>query len=244
MSNIYFVTYATHEAGMFKKLINNNYNVKIDVLGYKTKWKGFMDKIIALEKYSGKKNPNSIIVFLDGFDTLINKDVSRLEKDFKEFNTRIVVSYHPETIPKFILEKVFTTCDGKNIANSGLYMGYAKDVNIMCKKMLSIKTKDDQRSMNIVLKDLDFKVDENNIIFKNYYLRKEKSDRINNNNNNNNNHNPYFVSYPGGTNNTLKFKTIRFLRSIKEYSEYFLYEFYILILVILLIVLIIKKYRK
>lgn len=240
MSNIYFVTYATHEAGMFKKLINNNYNVKIDVLGYKTKWKGFMDKIIALEKYSGKKNPNSIIVFLDGFDTIINKDVSDLEKDFKKFNTRIVVSYHPETIPKFILEKVFTRCDGKNIANAGLYMGYAKDLNIMCKKILSIKTDDDQKALNIVLKDLDFKVDENNIIFKNYYLRKEKLDRINNNRNNNS----YFISYPGGTNNTFKFKTLRYIRSIKEYSKYFLYEFYILILVILLIVLIIKKYRK
>jgi hypothetical protein len=238
MNNIYFVTYATHEAGMFKKLINNHYNVKIDVLGYNTKWNGFTDKIIAMEKYSKTNNPNSIIVFLDGFDTLINKDVSRLEKDFKEFNTRIVVSYHPETIQKIILEKVFTSCDGKNIANSGLYMGYAKDLNIMCKKMLSIKTKDDQRSMNIALKDLDFKVDENNIIFKNYYLRKEKSDRINNNNN------PYFVSYPGGTNNTIKYKLIRYIRSIKEYSKYFLYEFYILILVILLIVLIIKKYRK
>lgn len=240
MNNIYFVTYATHNAGMFKKLINNNYNVKIDVLGYNTKWNGFIDKIIAMEKYSKTKDPNSIIVFLDGFDTIINKDVSKLEKDFKKLNTRIVVSYHPETIPNFILEKVFTRCDGKNIANSGLYMGYAKDLNIMCKKILSIKTKDDQRAMNIALKNLDFKVDENNIIFKNYYLRKEKLDRINNINNNNS----YFVSYPGGTNNTIKYKLIRYIRSIKEYSKYFLYEFYILILVILLIVLIIKKYRK
>ncbi len=52
MSKIHFVTYATHETGMFRKLIDNKYGVEIKVLGMGTKWNGFMDKILGVNKYS------------------------------------------------------------------------------------------------------------------------------------------------------------------------------------------------
>ena len=54
MTNIHFVTYATHETGMFRKLVDNKYGVEIKVLGMGTKWNGFMDKIKGVNEYSMK----------------------------------------------------------------------------------------------------------------------------------------------------------------------------------------------
>ena len=233
MEKLYFVTYATHESGLFKNLINNKYNIKIDVLGFNTKWNGFYDKIRALSKYCKNKPNNSIIVFLDGFDTKINKNPIGLINDFKKFNTNILVSSHPKTLPEYMLFKVFTSCDGENIANSGLFMGYSKDICIMSYKILKLNLSDDQRAMNIVLRDMKFKVDTNNVIFKNYFLKNENE--INQ---------PYFTSFPGATKLTIKDKYKRYYRSIFEYYKFFIFEIYVFVLVIILLVLSIKKYQK
>ena len=42
---IHYITYATHSMGMFENLVNNKYNIEIKVLGWGTKWNGFLDKV-------------------------------------------------------------------------------------------------------------------------------------------------------------------------------------------------------
>ena len=65
-------------------------------------------------------------------------------------------------------------------------MGYSNDIYLICDKIIKLNLYDDQRAMNIVLKteNIDFKIDLNNIIFKNYHLIKQ--DKIDNS---------YFISY-------------------------------------------------
>ena len=46
---LYFVTYATHDERMFKELVNNEYDIKINVLGWNKKWNGFNDKIKGMQ---------------------------------------------------------------------------------------------------------------------------------------------------------------------------------------------------
>ena len=103
--NIKFVTYATHQAGMFDKLVNNNYSVDITVLGMGEKWNGFMDMIKAINEYAKTQEEDTIIVFLDGFDTIINKNIEGLIDEFKNYKCDLLVSKDPSL--KFISKKIF-----------------------------------------------------------------------------------------------------------------------------------------
>ena len=130
---MYIVTYATHKFGMFEDLINNPYDLKIDVLGFGKKWNGFTDKYKGVIEFLKDKKDDDIIVFVDGFDSKINKDPKNLIETFKKFNCKILISKDPH-LPGAKL--VFNTCKNNLIANTGLYMGYAKEINIVLNEIL------------------------------------------------------------------------------------------------------------
>ena len=67
------VTYANKSQGMFEELVKNDFDVPIKVLGWGRKWNGYSDKSKGLLEYMKTKNDEDIIVFVDGFDTKINK---------------------------------------------------------------------------------------------------------------------------------------------------------------------------
>src|SRR5210317_1041969 len=68
------VTYANKSHGLFEELIHNEYDVPVRVLGWGTKWNGFLDKYKGMVEYLKSKKDDDIVIFLDGFDTKINKD--------------------------------------------------------------------------------------------------------------------------------------------------------------------------
>jgi len=223
---IHYITYATHSMGMFENLVNNKYNIEIKVLGWGTKWNGFLDKVKSILEYSKKVSKKDIIIYLDGFDTKIDKEPKNIEKLFKSFNCDILVSEHPIFINKYIMKKVFGEGKDGVIANAGLYMGYAYKIKELCEAILKKKTSDDQRALNLILDDFNLKIDTDNIIFKNDIYNKNKKT------------NALFISYPGGSNGTLHFKLSRYRRAIFEYGPFFKLE----ILFILIIIIVIIKY--
>lgn len=237
MTNIHFVTYATHETGMFRKLVDNKYGVEIKVLGMGTKWNGFMDKIKGVNEYSAEiaeKSPEDIIVFIDGFDTIIGKNVNSLLEKFKKYNCDILVSEEPRI--KYISQKLFGNYP--TIANSGMYMGYATKIKRMTDLILERETRDDQEALNYCINtftdDLNARIDTDKEIFYNnpfisFCSKKEP--------------NCFFKSYPGGNNNTLSYRMFRLRRAVWDYYPYFKYELFSLLIIILLIVLITKKCR-
>ena len=229
MNKVHFITYATHESGTFIKLINNKFQIKINVLGFGTKWNGFMDKINGVLDFTKKVNDNEIIIFLDGFDTIINKNVNKLLETFLKFNCSILVSKHPSNT--YIEKKIFGHYD--IIANSGMYIGYANKIKLLCEKMIKLNMKDDQRALNYCIynyKELNAKIDINNIIFTNHPIVSGIF--------NNKLYNSYFVSYPGGSQLSINYKIDRYLRSIHNYMYFLIYE----IILILIIIFLIYKY--
>lgn len=204
------ITYATHSEGMFNELINSD--VEITVLGWGTKWNGFMDKFNAVQKFLSTQRDDEIIVFLDGFDSKINKSLLHLENVFRLMNCKVLVSlddkigtsdFMPDCVHKYITRKVFSTCKGSHTANTGLYMGYAKELRQV---LATIQDgEDDQREFNSVCSRFDFiKVDDQKIIFENCSGSQKSG--------------AFFVQYPG----TLSVN--RSLRAVKEYSKYFVEE--------------------
>ena len=115
------VTYANKSEGMFEKLLNNEFGVSIKVLGWNKKWEGYTDKVVGLLEFIETKNDEDIIVFLDGFDTKINKNPENLISMFKKYDTKVLLSKEPNPMGKYIAKTVFGDCKGNNIANAGLY---------------------------------------------------------------------------------------------------------------------------
>lgn len=204
------ITYATHAEGKFKSLVENEYGVKIDVLGWGSKWNGFMDKFKGVIKFLNEiKDDNEIIVFIDGFDSIINKNISDLEETFKSLDCKVLLSKNTPDDTYPVMKEIFGTCKNNVIANSGMYMGYAGNLKKVLEKSLSFKCKDDQRILNSSCSYFDFiKVDTDEIIFQNISPPPFKSDKSKK---------PFFKSFPG----SLNVKRIR--RAItNEYPQYFI----------------------
>lgn len=199
------VTYATHSEGKFEELINNKYGVKIDVLGWGQKWNGYRDKSIGIIEYLKNTHDDEIVIYLDGFDTNIVKDTHDLESTFKKLNCRILLSKENSSP---LVKYVFGSCKNNKGANSGLYMGYAKELRQLLEKSSKFNCKDDQINLNASCSYFDnLKIDEDEIIFQN----------INPIFGNKKNSNPYFRSYPG----TLSVKRI-YRAVVNDYPQFFI----------------------
>ena len=213
--SVEIVTYANKSQGMFEELINNEFGVPVKVLGWGTKWNGFSDKYKGMSKYLETKNDEDVVIFLDGFDTKINKNPTEVVELFKGYDCKVLVSRDPEVPGKTMTQVIFGSCGTTSTANSGLYMGYAKYVKQFIDEAVAMKCEDDQKNLNTVCQNNDFiKVDEEETIFKNFgpLDKKQESDAI-------------FVSYPGSPGIS------RYSRSLIEYTQ-FVY-IYILSLLIL-----------
>ena len=153
MENIDFVivTYATHAQGMYNELMQSGHHIIVG--GWGMKWNGFMDKIRFCRDIAAVQLPNTIFIFLDGFDTKILKDPKLAVQRFLTYDCRMLVSEgtFENTLPYFIRQRVFSASG--TVANSGLYMGYAEDVCDILSKILQVEDKDDQRGLNTVIRN-------------------------------------------------------------------------------------------
>jgi len=218
------VTYANKSHGLFEELIHNEYDVPVRVLGWGTKWNGFLDKYKGMVEYLKSKKDDDIVIFLDGFDTKINKDPKDVVALFEACDCKMLVSMDPAPYGP-LTKTVFATCQAELTANSGLYMGYAKYLLQVLEDALRMTCEDDQRNLNTLCGKYDFiKVDEEKKIFENItpFNMHKKSDAV-------------FVSYPGALN------IDRIYRALREYSQFFKYQFIVSIIILLLILP--KKYK-
>lgn len=142
---IHIVTYATHEQGKLRELVNNRFGVDVTVLGWGQKWNGFTDKYKGVQKFLETVDDNDIVVFLDGFDTVIEKDPKDLEQLFESKNCDILFS---KDHTGELLKSIFGTCKDGVTANAGMYMGRVKALKPLMKDCLNIRCGDDQVNLN------------------------------------------------------------------------------------------------
>jgi hypothetical protein len=235
MYKIHLVTYATHSEGLFDNLINNKFNKKIDIVGWNTKFVNYIDKIYNLLNYINYLNDNDIIIYLDGFDSLIHKNFNNEELYtlFKSFDTKILISkdslnsffINNHFIKKFLYNFCYGKYDNDNMPNTGMIMGYVENLKILFNCMISQNITDDQLSLSKCF-DNNIKVDIDNKLF----LNTKYNDYINNKKN----INSIFISFPLGFTNT-NYDNKRLKRFILiDYVKYlFIFIFIILTILIL-----------
>ena len=233
MVNLYIVTYATHSEGMFENLINNKFNKEIYIIGWGTKFNNYIDKIKHLNDFILDKNNSDIIIYLDGFDSLINKnfDNRKLINIFLQYNTNILISEDPLNMllinNKEIGNKIYSYNFGQyknnEKPNMGMFMGYVKDLKNLAKCIIGQNITDDQMALYNCFGD-NIKIDTAHKIFLNtkhsYY--KENSKNIE----------TIFLSFPFGNTDTEY--------DAKRYKRFFLKEkkYHLLLLLIMMIIII------
>lgn len=221
MDNVHYVTYATHPQGMFNELINNPHGVKIDVLGWGEKWNGFMDKYIGMGKYLETIPPDDYVVFLDGFDTRVNRSPTDIISIFNSYGCQILASREAEIITKFnnltkeYNRRRFGSC-GDHTANSGMWMAKVSDARTFIKESVDDwggESADDQVAMNNVCRKMHkgfICIEDRRLIFTNSYTFGGKCESI-------------FCSYPatavgGGKIARVKRKSILLFQIYKAFS--------------------------
>lgn len=207
--SVEIVTYANKSQGMFEELVNNEFGVPVKVLGWGTEWNGFNDKYRGMSEYLETKRDEDVVIFLDGFDTKINKDPHGVVELFEKCECKVLVSRGPNPG-----DHLLGTCKDGIPANSGMYMGYVKFLKVMIDEALSYTCEDDQVNLNMVCKKHPFiKVDDTHLIFENVsQLRSDKDSTA------------IFVSYPG------KISFDRISRGFFEYTQ-FVYIYVVCLLV-------------
>ena len=203
--SIEVVTYANKSQGMFEDLVNNEFGVPVTVLGWGTKWNGYSDKSKGVIKHLEKKRDDDLVVFVDGFDSKINRIPDGVAEIFKECGCKVLMSKDPRSF-EFLMTKelIFGSCTSNSMANAGMYMGYAKELREMLVDEAAQKCTDDQVNLNTLCKKYDYiKVDEDNKIFKNFgpFDKNYETDA-------------YFVSFPGSP------SWSRYSRAVLEYTQF------------------------
>lgn len=169
------VTVATHKQGLFESLINNKFNENVKVLGFDQKWTGFKMKVELIYEYIQNLPDETIILFLDGFDSTINGSLEEAIKIFKTKDCKILFSNdsNSDFIIPGLANLVFPNYEDGVIINSGMYIGYVKFLKILFKEHLKENCNDDQVVINRISKKFDFiKVDVDESIFKNIIFHK------------------------------------------------------------------------
>jgi hypothetical protein len=218
------VTYATHSFGTFPELQKHE---DIVVLGYGTKWEGFIKKAKTILEYLDTLPDHEIVVIIDGFDSVIKKTDNLIDV-FESFDCKVLVSLDdvteitgmlPSSIEKYVKYKMFYYCQNNISANSGLIMGYVEYLKIVWQQIIDGPSDDDQRNLNFACKQLPFlKIDTDHVIFQNCANDKCIEDS-----------HAYFCQKPG----TITFH--RILRGIFEYIPFFIPEIIILLIIIIII---------
>lgn len=204
------ITVATHDEGTYHQLIQNPYYSNIIVLGYGKHWEGFMMKYRLVYEFIQDKEDELIVVFLDGFDSLITRDPKEAIQHFLDQDKKVLYSVDKiaNPIQGFIYNRVFHSDDNPHHLNSGMYIGYVKYLKLFLKEVLTSKYTSDQKATIELFHQFDFVgTDENEDIFRNKLMQREcvfsKED-------------PPFVSFPG------MLTSNRLYRSVFEYSQYFI----------------------
>ena len=165
----YIITYATHKEKYLDLLQANS---DVTILGFGQKWKGFKSKVDATVQFCQQVNPQDVVCFIDGFDSVVLESKKEIFERFLKLNKRIIFSKASNKITvrtKYIQDKLFGNCNNNRL-NTGMYIGYAKDIidiwtgftsNNDDQKFITNKCQTNQGDNNI-------SIDLNNYIFYNY----------------------------------------------------------------------------
>ena len=123
---LHILTVATHSERylpVLDKQVKDS-NLELQKLGMGKDYKGHFMKDLEIIEYAKNVNKDDLIIFVDGFDSLMLASQEEILKKFESFNCDLLLSVENVGMLSFIHDTVFEKVRGKYI-NTGLYMGKA-----------------------------------------------------------------------------------------------------------------------
>ena len=144
------ITVATHSEGYFPFLVKSceRMGARLDVLGWGQPWTGYNAKTRLQLAYVTELRDDEIVCFVDAYDTLLLRPLDDLERGFRDLSAmtgcRVVVGCEnqPNALQAVASRTIFGACQGRAIANSGTFVGFAKDVREMLLGMMRLDAAD------------------------------------------------------------------------------------------------------
>lgn len=130
------ITVANKSSGFYDQLKQSadKFNVNFETLGWDQPWTGYFMKLDLMKIRMKNADPNEVFMFMDGFDTLILRDLKPLEQMYRQnFYDKIVFSTErrDDFLNKYFLHKVLFGLIDDIALNSGVYIGTARSISIM-----------------------------------------------------------------------------------------------------------------
>jgi hypothetical protein len=137
------------------------YNITIEYLGLGIKFKEHKQRLNILKNYLPSLDPDTIVLCMDGSDTLFNSDSNLLLSKFMDKQTKIVISAEKNFTYQYSYykDRFDSILSPYKYVNAGTFMGYAKNILEMINDMIEIDKKqsaNDQGLLGIwVYKNID-----------------------------------------------------------------------------------------
>lgn len=205
MSDVVFITYATHADGLFDKLVRNTHGVEFIVVGWGEKWIGYVEsKMRGIYNLLQKLHSDMIVCYVDGFDSLVNKNLKGFKEKFIAYDQQVVFSEDSFTGGRMTTIMKFGRCLS-TVLNAGMFVGYVGSLLPIFERMIISGYKDDQMYLNKLcnVNPLIFSIDTSHELFENLSDKNMKS-------------NAFFVSYPFAVSQEHSYKLKRIMR---DYSK-------------------------
>ena len=168
MYKLHIVTVVTESKYYFPYLVQSceNNGVKLTVLGYGEKWKGFNWKFKLVLDFLKKLNNNDIICFIDGYDVLCCRKLDEFVSEFLKIKNKtgckMIVAHEKLFFINKIAKYYFDTC--KNLSlNSGTYVAFKDDMFMILNKIYQLNSKDDADDQILLVKYCKMNEQNNNI---------------------------------------------------------------------------------
>lgn len=135
---IYITTVATHSERylpVLEKMIEDR-NLKFHKLGFGKKYTGHFMKDLEMINFLKDKNPEDIVVFLDGFDSLMLSKKEEVIEKFLKTGKKMIISVE-NVRNSFLTHSYNFQKVQEKFINTGLYIGYCGFVLNFLEKMYS-----------------------------------------------------------------------------------------------------------
>lgn len=175
---IHIVTVATHSERYLPVLekMTETRGYKLQKLGFGKEYAGHFMKDKEMMVFLEKLPYDDIVIFLDGFDTLILSDINEVIEKFKKTGKKMIISTEKVT-NSFLPHKYLYNKVNDEFINTGQYIGYCGYILTLLKKIYSSEY--DKKSNQITWSNFlnknkgidllkDFGTDDKSEIFFNY----------------------------------------------------------------------------
>ncbi len=127
---LHICTMATHEHKGLRYLRKSceHYNLPLEVLGMGLQWRGLAQKLHVSEEYAKTLPENDILMFVDGYDVILQADEKTILETFYAMNYPFVISVERDLWPHKEMAQLFPKDTSFRYLNSGTYIGYVGNV--------------------------------------------------------------------------------------------------------------------